>query len=64
MDTAQHTNWIRQMFQYIRQDHEIVRSQARWKISRDIKFNCVQTARNASCDIRRVGIYPYALPTA
>jgi hypothetical protein len=63
MNIAQYTNWIRQVLQHIRKDHEVKGSQARWKIGGDIKFNCVETATNARCDICSIGIYSNAFPT-
>jgi hypothetical protein len=64
MNIAQYTNWIRQVFQHIRKDHEIKRSKARWKIGGDIKFNRRETAPDACCDIGCVGIYSNTFPTA
>jgi hypothetical protein len=64
MNISHYTQWIRQVFQDICQYHKIKSPQARWKIRSDIKFNCSETASNASCNIRRVGIYAYTFPTA
>jgi hypothetical protein len=51
------------VLKYICKDHEVKRSQARWKFGGDIKFNCAETALNTSCDIRSIGIYSNAFPT-
>ncbi len=63
MEAAQHTKWIRQVFQDVREDHKIKRSQARCEIGGDVKFNRDETSRDASRDIRCVRIDSYTLPT-